>query len=115
MTALLISLGHRTGLFDLMEDGLPRTSSGLADEGGMNERYVREWLGRMVVSRIVERDPLTDQYWLPRELLMTGSPRWMPFTISRVRTRYCGGHPSGIAAGRMVPDAGYRCRQRARG
>jgi len=67
MTTLFISIGHRTGLFDVMADGEARTSHGLAEAAGLNERYVREWLGGMVVARIVERDPATGLHRLPPE------------------------------------------------
>ncbi len=67
MTCLLISIGHRAGLFDALADGAPRTSAALAADTGLNERYVREWLGGMVVARIVERDPAAGQYRLPPE------------------------------------------------
>jgi 2-polyprenyl-3-methyl-5-hydroxy-6-metoxy-1,4-benzoquinol methylase len=67
MTVLMISLGHRTGLFDAMADGKARTSRQLAEEAGLNERYVREWLGGMVASQIAERDPQKDTYALPAE------------------------------------------------
>jgi SAM-dependent methyltransferase len=67
MTGLMVSLGHRSGLFDAMADGQPRTSEALADEAGADERYVREWLGAMVASRIVERDPVSGTHVLPQE------------------------------------------------
>ena len=41
-TSLMTSIGHRTGLFDAMADGTPRTSAEIAARAGMNERYVRE-------------------------------------------------------------------------
>jgi 2-polyprenyl-3-methyl-5-hydroxy-6-metoxy-1,4-benzoquinol methylase len=66
-TALVMSIGHRTGLFDAMA-GLPPTSSTeIADAAGLHERYVREWLGAMLVSRIVDYDPERDGWWLPPE------------------------------------------------
>ena len=55
--ALMISVGHRTGLFDAMATLPPATSQQIADAANLNERYVREWLGGMVVGRIVEYDP----------------------------------------------------------
>lgn len=67
MVALMVSVGHRTGLFDAMADGAPRTSDDLAQQAGLNERYVREWLGAMLVGGIVERDPHTNTYRLPPE------------------------------------------------
>jgi SAM-dependent methyltransferase len=67
MTALMVSIGHRSGLFDRLADGVPRTSAALAEEAGLDERYVREWLGAMVAGRIVERDPGAGTHWLPAE------------------------------------------------
>lgn len=65
--SLMISLGHRTGLFDFLGDGLPRTSQQIATKTGLNERYVREWLNGLVAAEIVERDPAQNQYHLPAE------------------------------------------------
>ncbi len=44
--ALMMSIGHRTRLFDTMADLPPATAGTIADAAGLNERYVREWLGR---------------------------------------------------------------------
>ena len=63
--ALMTSIGHRTGLFDAMRDGEPRTSKALARGAGLSERYVREWLGAMTSGQIVEYDPGSRQYRLP--------------------------------------------------
>ncbi|HEY5753761.1 MAG TPA: class I SAM-dependent methyltransferase [Chthoniobacterales bacterium] len=52
--ALMISIGHRTGLFDALNTSGPCTSEQLAHAAGLNERYVREWMGAMVAGKIVE-------------------------------------------------------------
>ncbi len=65
--ALMISVGHRTGLFDAMSVFPPATSEEIARKAGLNERYVREWLGAMVTGRIVNYDPTTGKYGLPAE------------------------------------------------
>ncbi|HEX9921362.1 MAG TPA: methyltransferase domain-containing protein [Anaerolineae bacterium] len=65
--ALMSSIGHRTGLFDTMSVIPPATSGQIAEAAGLQERYVREWLGAMVVSRVVEFDPETKTYCLPEE------------------------------------------------
>lgn len=65
--ALMTSIGHRTGLFDTMSVIPPATSGQIAEAAGLQERYVREWLGAMVVSRVVEYDPETQTYQLPAE------------------------------------------------
>lgn len=65
--ALMTSIGHRTGLFDTLAKLPPSTSQQIADAAGLNERYVREWLGSMVTGGFVEYDPVTDAYSLPPE------------------------------------------------
>ncbi|MEE4025290.1 class I SAM-dependent methyltransferase [Gordonia sp. PKS22-38] len=66
-TALMISIGHRTGLFDALAATPAATSEELARAAGLHERYVREWLGAMTTSAIVRHDPDTDTYRLPTE------------------------------------------------
>lgn len=65
--ALMISVGHRTGLFDVMSELPASTSLEIAKASQLNERYVREWLGAMVAGKIVEHEPSHGQYYLPRE------------------------------------------------
>ena len=64
---LMASIGHRTGLFDAMRDQPPMTSPELASRAGLNERYVREWLGAMVTSGVVTVDAQSTHYQLPPE------------------------------------------------
>jgi ubiquinone/menaquinone biosynthesis C-methylase UbiE len=64
---LMTSIGHRTGLFDTMATLPPSTSQQIADAAGLNERYVREWLGAMVTGRFVEYDANHQTYELPAE------------------------------------------------
>jgi 2-polyprenyl-3-methyl-5-hydroxy-6-metoxy-1,4-benzoquinol methylase len=64
---LMLSIGHRTGLFDVMSKLPPSTSDKIAEEAGLNERYVREWLGAMVTSGVVEYNPNTKHFILPAE------------------------------------------------
>ena len=66
-TAMMVSLGHRTWLFDVMGDMPPSTSQQIADAAKLNERYVREWLGGMVVARIIDYAPDEKTYSLPLE------------------------------------------------
>jgi SAM-dependent methyltransferase len=65
--ALMLSVGHRTGLFDTLATLPAATSERIADAAGLNERYVREWLGAMVVGRVVEYDTQAKTYALPPE------------------------------------------------
>ena len=64
---LMTSIGHRTGLFDKMAELPPSTSEQIAQATGLNERYVREWLGAMVTGRFIEYDPAGKTYRLPPE------------------------------------------------
>jgi SAM-dependent methyltransferase len=64
---LMISIGHRTGLFDALAESGPVTSSELADAAELDERYVREWLGAMTSGRVVELDAEAGRYRLPAE------------------------------------------------
>lgn len=54
---LMVSIGHRTGLFDVLADFDPSTSEEIAEASGLNERYVREWLGAMTTGGIVQHNP----------------------------------------------------------
>ncbi|XP_071846087.1 S-adenosylmethionine-dependent methyltransferase Rv2258c-like [Apostichopus japonicus] len=65
-TSFGICLGHQVGLFDVLADMKePKTSQEIADAGNFKERYVREWLGAMVTSHIVELDSTGEKYFLP--------------------------------------------------
>ncbi len=69
--AFMISIGHRTELFDKMAGMVPSTSEQIAENSGLNERYVREWLGAMLAGGIVDYDPATMKYALPPEHAMS--------------------------------------------
>ena len=62
---LLLSLGHQTGLFDAMSTMPPATSAEIADAAGLDERYVREWLGGVAAARVIDYDAESSTYRLP--------------------------------------------------
>jgi 2-polyprenyl-3-methyl-5-hydroxy-6-metoxy-1,4-benzoquinol methylase len=64
---LMVSVGHRTGLFDAMRGMPPATSEEIAARAGLDERYVREWLGAMAAARVVEVEPGVERFRLPAE------------------------------------------------
>ncbi len=73
----MISIGHRTGLFDAMAGRPPATSSEIAQAAGLDERYVREWLGAMVTGHVISYDSAARAYQLPPShaaLLTRSSP-----------------------------------------
>ncbi len=67
MLSLMISIGYKTGLFDAISQLKPSTSEEISQAAGLNERYVREWLGAMVTGNVIEYDPSTEKYILPQE------------------------------------------------
>ena len=70
MLALMMSIGHRTGLFDAMSTLPPSTSEQIAEASGLQERYVREWLGAMTTGGIVRHDASAGTFSLPAEHAM---------------------------------------------
>ncbi|MDQ4141115.1 MAG: methyltransferase domain-containing protein [Bacteroidota bacterium] len=65
--SFMLSLGHRSGLFDTMSEMGFASSAEIAAQAGLNERYVREWLGAMVTSGVVDFMAENKLYWLPTE------------------------------------------------
>jgi 2-polyprenyl-3-methyl-5-hydroxy-6-metoxy-1,4-benzoquinol methylase len=65
--ALMISIGHRTKLFDIIAELPDSTSNDIASKAGLNERYVREWLGALVTARIIDYDPTPKLYSISKE------------------------------------------------
>jgi SAM-dependent methyltransferase len=64
---LMTSIGHRTGLFDVLAGMPPSTSDEIAQRANLDERYVREWLGAMTSGRMIECEPSGGKYSLPPE------------------------------------------------
>ncbi len=63
---LMIELGYRNGLFEAAAQG-PATSEELAARAGLDERYVREWLGAMATGGVFDYDAATRRFTLPAE------------------------------------------------
>jgi hypothetical protein len=64
---LMLSIGHRTGLLDVLSAQTAVTAEELAARAGSNERYVREWLGAMACAGVVDLDPATTRFSLAPE------------------------------------------------
>jgi 2-polyprenyl-3-methyl-5-hydroxy-6-metoxy-1,4-benzoquinol methylase len=65
--AFMISIGHRSGLFETMSNMEFATSAEIAGAANLNERYTREWLGAMVTGGLVEYSSESKKYRLPAE------------------------------------------------
>jgi ubiquinone/menaquinone biosynthesis C-methylase UbiE len=63
--ALMVSVGHRTGLFDVMATMPAATSAEIAAGAALDERYVREWLAAMTTGRLVDHDGAAGTFSLP--------------------------------------------------
>jgi 2-polyprenyl-3-methyl-5-hydroxy-6-metoxy-1,4-benzoquinol methylase len=82
--AILLSIGHQTKLFDTLAELPPATSAQIADAVGLNERYVREWLGGVVTCRVVDYDPASQTYSLPRHRAAVLTRTAGPDNLARV-------------------------------
>jgi ubiquinone/menaquinone biosynthesis C-methylase UbiE len=66
--SFMLSIGHRSGLLDALHRlDRPATTQEIADEAGLDQRYVREWLGALVTGHVIDYDPATENYRLPPE------------------------------------------------
>jgi 2-polyprenyl-3-methyl-5-hydroxy-6-metoxy-1,4-benzoquinol methylase len=65
--ALLLSIGHRTGLFDVLVERSLSTPEEIAEAAQLEERCVRKWVEAMVKAGIVSRHPDSGGYGLPAE------------------------------------------------
>jgi SAM-dependent methyltransferase len=112
--ALMTSVGHRTGLFDVLKSRPPARAAEIAAQAGLAERYVREWLCAMATAGVVDHDPAAGTFVLPPEhaALLTRAARpnnlaptfqWIPLLGSVVdEIVRC------FAEGGGVPYASYR-------
>ncbi len=65
--ALMLSVGHRTGLLEVMAGLPPSTSEGIARAAGCDERYVREWLACLATADVLDYAPGSQMFNLPQE------------------------------------------------
>jgi SAM-dependent methyltransferase len=82
MSAVLVVIGDKLGLFKAMAGAGPLTSGELAKKTGTHERYVREWLSAQAAGGYVSYDAATARFTLPPEqafaLADEGSPAFVP-------------------------------------
>jgi SAM-dependent methyltransferase len=83
LLSLMVDVGHRTGLFGAAAEG-SATSEQLAARAGLNERYVREWLGAMATAGVVEYDQADETFRLPPEhaALLTSPTGVAPLAVT---------------------------------
>jgi SAM-dependent methyltransferase len=64
---VMVSLGHKLGLYKAMAGAGPLDARELATRTGCAERYVREWLNAQVAGGYLDYHPISDSYELPPE------------------------------------------------
>lgn len=81
----LFDIGYQTGLFEAAAQG-PGTSEEISTRAGLNERYVREWLGAMATGDVFTYDPGTRAYEFPVEhaTFLTGNSSRNVAPMSRI-------------------------------
>jgi 2-polyprenyl-3-methyl-5-hydroxy-6-metoxy-1,4-benzoquinol methylase len=86
----LASIGDRLGIFkDLAAHG-PATSQELATRTGLNERYVREWLGGMASAGYLAYDPQESRFALPPAHAPTLADEGGPLFLAGVQQEMLG-------------------------
>lgn len=79
---VMVSLGHKLGLYAAMHGAGPLTAGEVARRAGCHERYVREWLHAQVAGRYVDYDAVSGSFELtPEQALVfadADSPTFMP-------------------------------------
>jgi SAM-dependent methyltransferase len=82
MSAALVVIGDKLGLYRAMGDGEHLTPEELAARTGTNARYVREWLSNQAAGGYVSYDAATERFFLTPEqslaLAQEGSPAFVP-------------------------------------
>ncbi len=86
---LMVSIGHKTGLFDSMDGAPAATPEGIAEKAGLHPRPVREWLAAMACAGLVEHDPTLGTFRLPVELAGLVTRRAGPLNLA-VQAQYIG-------------------------
>ena len=72
-------IGDRLGIFRTLADAGWVTSNELAERAGLNERYIREWLGAVTSAGYVTYDPATKKFMMPPEHAMVLAREESPF------------------------------------
>ncbi len=89
--ALMLSIGHRTSLFDILSTMPPSTVEEISKKTNFNQRYIKEWLGTMVTGKIIDYDSSNSTFNLPNEKaqfltrednlnIFSASMQWIPIS-----------------------------------
>ena len=87
ISAPLMMIGERLGLYKAMADAGPLTAAEVAERAGAAERYVREWLANQAAGGYVIYDPDSERYTLPDEHALALADEDSPFYLPACTTR----------------------------
>jgi SAM-dependent methyltransferase len=93
ISAALVVIGDRLGLYRAMADGEPVSAERLAERTATDSRYVREWLSNQAAGGYVSYDASADEFFLSPEqsfaLAQEGSPAFVPgaFQVATALTK----------------------------
>jgi SAM-dependent methyltransferase len=93
MSAALVVIGDRLGLYRAMGDGEPLSAEELASRTGTDARYIREWLSNQAAGGYVSYDAHAGTFHLTPEqslaLAQEGSPAFVPgaFQVTTALTK----------------------------
>ncbi len=93
MSAALVVIGDKLGLYRAMGDGEPLSAEELARRTRTDARYVREWLSNQAAGGYVSYDPARDAFFPSPEqslaLAQEGSPAFVPgaFQVATALTK----------------------------
>ncbi len=79
MQGALSYIGDRLGIFKSLAEAGSVTSVELASRTGLDERYLREWLGAMTAAKYISYDPAGGKYSMPPEHAMILADEASPF------------------------------------
>ena len=109
VSAALVVIGDRLGLYRAMADGEPVSPAELAARTGTDPRYVQEWLANQAAGGYISYDRATEEFFLTPEqsfaLAQEGSPAFIPgaFQVAtaaikdeeKITQAFVGGHGVG--------------------
>jgi SAM-dependent methyltransferase len=79
MLGAMSYIGDRLGIFKSLSDGASVSSGELAEKTGLDERYLREWLGAMTAAEYLNYDAASKRYSMPAENAMILAREESPF------------------------------------
>jgi 2-polyprenyl-3-methyl-5-hydroxy-6-metoxy-1,4-benzoquinol methylase len=81
ISAPLMTIGEKLGLYKAMAGAGPLSSQEVADRSGAAERSVREWLANQAAGGYIEYDPASDRFTLPDEHALALADEDSPFYV----------------------------------